>query len=103
MIERVTGRTFGYDKEHHLLRIKNDLRTLVKERRAVTSRSSPTRAARGRWQQGDKPSSHIQKMLNLIFGMCKSQHAVDVKAYLKRRAIKKDTKSMKEIHSHLNL
>jgi hypothetical protein len=75
----------------------------VKKKRAVTPRSSPPRAARGRGQQGDKPSSPIQKMLNLIYGMCKSQHVVDVKAHHKRCAMKKDTKSMKEIHSHLNL
>jgi hypothetical protein len=38
-----------------------------------------------------------------MFGMCKSQHAADVKAQHDRHARKKDTKSMKEIHSHLNL
>jgi hypothetical protein len=59
MIERVTGQTFGYDKEHHPLRIKNDLRAPVEERRAATLRSSPPRVARGRGQQGDKPPSHI--------------------------------------------
>jgi hypothetical protein len=51
MIERVTGRTFGYDKEHHPLWIKNDLRAPMEERRAVVPRSSPPRAARGRGQQ----------------------------------------------------
>jgi hypothetical protein len=44
----VTGQTFRYDKEHHPLRIKNDLRAPVEERRAATPRSSPPRAARGR-------------------------------------------------------
>jgi hypothetical protein len=29
IIERVTGRIFGYDKEHQPLRIKNDLKTLI--------------------------------------------------------------------------
>jgi hypothetical protein len=48
MIERVIGWTFGYDKEHHPLRIKNDLRALVEERRAAAPRSSPPRATRGR-------------------------------------------------------
>jgi hypothetical protein len=42
-------------------------------------------------------------MFSLIFGMCKSQHAADVKAQHERRARKKDTKSVKKIHSHLNL
>jgi hypothetical protein len=48
MIKRVMGRTFGYDKEHHPLRIKNDLRAHVEERTATTPCSSPPRAARGR-------------------------------------------------------
>jgi hypothetical protein len=48
MIERVTGQTFGYDKEHHPLRIKNDLRAPMEERRAVAPCSSPPRATRGR-------------------------------------------------------
>jgi hypothetical protein len=104
MIERMMGHTFAYDKEHHPLRIKNDLRTPVADRRAVAPRrSSPPRATRGRGKHGDKPLSPIRKMFNLLFGLCKSQHAVDIKAQHERRARKKDTKSMKEIHSHLNL
>jgi hypothetical protein len=59
LIERVIGRTFGYDKELHPLRIKNELRVPVEERRATTPHSSPPRAARGRGQQGDKPPSPI--------------------------------------------
>jgi hypothetical protein len=35
--------------------------------------------------------------------MCKSQHVADVKAQCEWRARKKNTKSIKEIHSHLNL
>jgi hypothetical protein len=63
MIERVTGRTFGYDKEHHPLQIKNDLRAPMEERRAVAPCSSPPRATRGRGQPRDKPPSPIQKNL----------------------------------------
>jgi hypothetical protein len=48
MIVTVTDRTFGYDKEHHPLWIKNDLRAPVEERRAATPHSSPPRADRGR-------------------------------------------------------
>jgi hypothetical protein len=48
MIERVTTQTFFCEKEHHLLRIKNDLRASVKDSRAATPHSSPPRAARGR-------------------------------------------------------
>jgi hypothetical protein len=103
MIERVTGRTFGYDKEHHPLRINNDLRAPVEERRAMTPRSLPPRATRGRGQQGDKPPSPIQKKFRLLFGMCKSQHATDVRAQHERRERRKITKSVKEIRTHLNL
>jgi hypothetical protein len=59
MIERVTGQTFGYDKKHRPLQIKNDLRAPMEERRAMAPCSSPPRAARGREQQGDKPASLI--------------------------------------------
>jgi hypothetical protein len=103
MIERVTARTFFCEKEHHPLRIKNDWREPMEDRRAAAPQASPPRAAKGSGQQGDKPPSPIQKMFSLIFGMCKSQHTADVKAQLERHARKKDTKSVKEIHSHLNL
>jgi hypothetical protein len=39
----------------------------------------------------------------LLFGMCKSQHATDVKAQYERRERKKITKSVKEIRAHLVL
>jgi hypothetical protein len=48
MIEMVSGRTFGCNKEHHPLRIKNDLRALVDQRRAAAPRVSPPRAASGK-------------------------------------------------------
>jgi hypothetical protein len=35
--------------------------------------------------------------------MCKSQHAIKVKVQHERCARWKDTKSVKEIHAHLNL
>jgi hypothetical protein len=35
--------------------------------------------------------------------MCKSQHTTEVKAQYERRERRKDTKSVKEIHDHLNL
>jgi superfamily I DNA and/or RNA helicase len=40
---------------------------------------------------------------SLFFGMCKSQHAIDVRAQRERRERRKITKSVKEIHTHLNL
>jgi hypothetical protein len=103
MIERVTDRTFEYDKEHHPLQIKNDLRAPMEERRAVAPHSSPPRAARGRGQQRDKPPSPIQKNFSLLFGMCKSQHTTDVRAQHERRERRKITKLVKEICTHLNL
>jgi hypothetical protein len=48
MIKRVMGQTFGYDKEHHPLWIKNDLRAPVEKTRAAAPHSSPPRAVRGR-------------------------------------------------------
>jgi hypothetical protein len=103
IIERVTTQTFLYKKEHHPLRIKNDLRAPVENLRAATPHSSPPRAARGRGQPRDKLPSHIRKKFSLLFGMCKSQHAADVKAHYERCERKKITKSMKEIRAHLNL
>jgi hypothetical protein len=103
MIERVSDQTFDCGKEYHPLRIKNDLRIPMEERRAAVPCSSPPRATRKRGKQGDKPPSPIQKMLNLVFGMCKSQHAADVRAQHERRKRRRITKSVKEIHTHLNL
>jgi hypothetical protein len=103
IIERVAAHTFFCEKKHHSLRIKNDLRAPVKDRRAVAPRSSPPRAARGRGQQGDKPTSPIQKIFSLLCRMCKSEHAADVKVQHERCERKKITKSVKEIHTHLDL
>jgi hypothetical protein len=98
LIEKVTTRTFLCE-EHHPLRIKNNLKAPVEDRRAAAGQlvSSPPRAARRSGQQGDKPLSPIQKIFSLLFGMCKSQHAADIKAQLVRCARRKDTKSVKEI------
>jgi hypothetical protein len=46
MIKRVSGHTFGCDKEQHPLRIKNDLTAPVEERRAVAPHATPPRVAR---------------------------------------------------------
>jgi hypothetical protein len=95
MIERVTTRTFFCEKEHHPLQIKNDVRAPVEELRAAALHSSPPRATRGRGQSRDKPSSPIQKKISLLFGMCKSQQAADIRAQHERRERKKITKSVK--------
>jgi hypothetical protein len=105
MIGRVTVRTCYCEKEHHSLRIKKDLKAPVEDIRAAVGQpvSSPPWSARRSGQQGDKPLSHIRKKLSLLFGICKPQHTTEVKAQHERRARRKDTKSIKEIHSHLNL
>jgi hypothetical protein len=100
MIERVTARIFFCEKEHHSLWIKNDLRAPVVDSRAATPHSSPPRAARGRGKQGDKPPSPIRKNSSLLFVMCKSQHATDVRAQHERHERRKITKSVKEIRTH---
>jgi hypothetical protein len=103
MIERVTARTFLCEKKHHPLRIKNDLRAPMEDTRAASPHYSPPRAARGRWQQRDKPASPIRKIFSLLFRTCKSQHVTDVKAQHERHKRKKITKSVKEIRAHQNL
>jgi hypothetical protein len=103
MIERVAARIFFYEKEHHPLWIKNDLRAPVEDSRAAAPHSSPPRVARGRGQPRDKRPFLIRKIFSLLFGMCMSQHATDVKTHHERCERKKITKSMKEIHVHLNL
>jgi hypothetical protein len=42
-------------------------------------------------------------MFKLLFDLCKSQHATEVKAQQERCARRNHTKSVKEIHAHLNL
>jgi hypothetical protein len=75
----------------------------MEESRAAAPHSSPPRAARGRGQPRDKPPSPIRKIFILLFGMCKSQHAADVRAQHDSRERRKITKSVKEIRTHLNL
>jgi hypothetical protein len=62
MIERVIVRTCYCEKQHHPLRIKNDLKGLVEDRQAVAGQpiSSPPRAARRSGGVGSKETSpHI--------------------------------------------
>jgi hypothetical protein len=101
----VTARIFLCEKEHHPLRIKNDLKAPAEDRRAAAGQqvSSPPMAAKRSGQQGEQPPSSVRKMLNLMLGMCKSQHTADVRAQHERRARRKDTKSVKEIRAHLVL
>jgi hypothetical protein len=63
MIKRVAGHTFGCDKEHHSLRIKNDLRAPVEERRAAARHASPPRAARGEGSRETRPHLLFRRSL----------------------------------------
>jgi hypothetical protein len=44
MIEMVMHQTFRYDKEHHSLQNKNDLKASADDRRVAAPRTSPHRA-----------------------------------------------------------
>jgi hypothetical protein len=86
MIERVPGHTFGCNKEHHPLRIKNDLWTPVDQRRVATPQVSPPRVASGRGQQGDKPWMillHPHKTMSKI----KRINKMKIKLMIKRKAL----------------
>jgi hypothetical protein len=82
---------------------QDDLRAPVEYTTVAAPHSSPPRTARERRQQRDKPPSPIQKIFSLLFGICKFQHAADVKAQHERRKRKEITESVKEIRTHLNL
>jgi hypothetical protein len=101
--DRVTAWTFFCKKEHHPLRIKNDLIALVEDSRVAAKHSSPPRAARRRGQPRDKPPSPIWKKFSLLFERCKFQHVADVRAQHERHERRKIIKSVKEICTHLNL
>jgi hypothetical protein len=66
MIEGVTAQTFFCEKEHHPLWIKNDLRALVEDLRAVVPHSSPPRAARGRGSQ----ETNLRPLFKKISACC---------------------------------
>jgi hypothetical protein len=86
MIERVSDHTFGCNKEHHPLRIKNDLRAPVDQRRAAS----------GRRQQGDKPQMillHPHKTVSKI----KRMNKMKIKLMIKRKALIKGEIRMMEI------
>jgi hypothetical protein len=86
MIERVSDRTFGCNKEHHPLRIKNDLRAPVDQRRAVTPRVSPPRAASRRGQQGDKPQM-ILLHPHTTMSKIKRMNKIKIKLMIKRKSL----------------
>jgi hypothetical protein len=56
MIDRVSGHTFGHDKEHNPLRIKNDLKASVEDRRLATGQpGSPPHRLLGVGSRGRSP------------------------------------------------
>jgi hypothetical protein len=63
----------------------------------------PLELLEGEGSKETSPHLLFRKKISLLFGICKSQHTADVKAQHERRARRKHTKSVKEVHSHLNL
>jgi hypothetical protein len=86
MIKRMLGRTFGCNKEHHPLRIKNDLWAPVDQRRAAAPRVSPPRAASGKGQQGDKPQM-ILLYSHKIMSKIKRMNKMKIKLMIKRKTL----------------
>jgi hypothetical protein len=62
MIERMMGRTIGYDMEHHPLRIKNDLKAPV-ERVAAPRGSSPPELLEGEGSKETNPCHPLGRCL----------------------------------------
>jgi hypothetical protein len=48
-------------------------------------------------RQREKPSSPLKKMFGLLFGMCRSHHAVETRLHEERKSRKKLQKDMKEV------
>jgi hypothetical protein len=103
MIERVLESYFWVWQGTPSLENLEWLTGSVEERRATAPQVSPPRAASGRGKQGDKPHLLFRRFLVCCLGMCKSQHAANVRFQHERCERKKITKSMKEIRAHLNL
>jgi hypothetical protein len=68
MIERVTGQTFGCDKEHHPLRIKNDLRTPVEQSRAAVPHSHHLELLEGEYNKETSPHLLFRRFLSCSLG-----------------------------------
>jgi hypothetical protein len=120
MIEDVTSRSFPKEVKHMSLRPKPTKKHLI----PLAQVSSPPRAdptpqqqsvavepARptgyigqiGRHEQGQPSrqqhkwsSSPIEKLFGLLFGMCRSHHAIETRLHEERKAHKKLQKDMKE-------
>jgi hypothetical protein len=52
-------------------------------------------------QQCEKSSSPIKKIFGLLFGMCRSHHAIETRLHEERKAQKKLQKGMKEVKKGL--
>jgi len=114
LIENKTGKTFKKDVEHKVIKIPVTLDPIVTAPVAAAvapSSPPPPRAAKVRArQQGassshnqDKPPSPLRKIFNMLFSMCRKQSAIEVRMHHERQERKKNTRRLKEIHSHLNL
>ena len=118
MIEQVTGHTFEYDEVHKALKIVADLPeigVLPASPGGAASAPEADAPAGGAAAAGASPLPHapshssscrrsppspIRKMFSAIFGMCK-----DIRTYQQkeREARRKDTHTLKQITSRLEL
>ena len=118
MIEKVTGHTFEYDKKHKVLKIVDDLTEIGVPLAgpgggaiapdvdshvggAAAGRASPLPHAPSHSSSRRRsPPSPIRKMFNAIFGMCKDIWTYQQK---ERKVRRKDTQTLKQIASRLEL
>jgi AraC-like DNA-binding protein len=125
IIENVTNRSFPKDGFHMPLRITPTKKPLIPPAQASSplrvdptpqqqhEAAEPVRPAgytgqtdlgdqgQSLAQQREKSSSLIKKLFGLLFGMCRSHHAVETRLHEERKARKKLQKDMKEVKKAL--
>jgi hypothetical protein len=122
LIEDVTGRSFSKEEIHMPFRPNPTKKPLIPPDQASSApRADPTpqqqhEAAepvrptghtglgdqgQSSAQQREKSSSPIKKLFGLLFGMCRSHHAVETRLHEERKACKKLQKDMNEVKKAL--
>jgi hypothetical protein len=117
IIEDVTGKTFPKEGKHMPFKPNPTKKPLIPPAQVSSlPRADPTPAAAepvkpaghtgqtGRSEQGQSSgqqqenfSSPLKRMLGLLFGMCRSHHAVETRLHEERKARKKLQEDMKEV------
>ena len=117
MIEQVTGHIFEYDKIHKALKIVADLPETglppaglggavgtteadAPESGAAVGASPPPRAPSRSTSCRGSPLSPIRRLFSSIFGMCRD---IQTRQQKEREARRKDTRTLKQIASRLEL